>query len=121
MTLRSLTANTETSIVKQLTLMLSSATTYLHPLAVVTQRASLKKNNKKNSNNNLHLKSHGKKPTHYLRELSQCHYFIYRQSKQASSYANLPVLPWLPVTSRTAHMSHNSVLQTGSASITEFA
>lgn len=43
MTLRSLTANTETSIVKQLTLMLSSATTYLHPLAVVTQRASLKK------------------------------------------------------------------------------
>lgn len=47
MTLRSLTANTETSIVKQLTLMLSSATTYLHPLAVVTQRASLKKKQQK--------------------------------------------------------------------------
>lgn len=62
MTLRSLTANTETSIVKQLTLMLSSATTYLHPLAVVTQRASY--NKKKNSNNNLHLKSHGKKNLH---------------------------------------------------------
>lgn len=63
MTLRSLTANTETSIVKQLTLMLSSATTYLHPLAVVTQRASLKKTTKKTATTT-YIWSHMEKNLH---------------------------------------------------------